>query len=581
MSRIRKQKPLRLRRDFHLKLAIMCGFLCLFGVALFAKLFYLQIVQHEELLSRSEKQYLQTVKVLYGRGKILDRNLNELAANIEVESVYVNPRNIVNKEYTARMLASLLALDGEKTFRKISSKKQFIWIKRKCDLNETAELRHLDLPGVGFITEHKRFYPKRGLASATIGFVGLDNQGLAGIEHAYDSILKGTTFLKVIERDARGKHLGVLSKRPALSRQSSDVALTLDESIQYIAEFHLEAQVKKYNAKGGMVVVMAPDTGEIYAMAAVPRYNPNNYAAFPARLWKNPIISSSFEPGSTFKPIVAAAAIEGGLARPDDLFFCENGSYYVGGTRIGEASNHKFGWLSLSDIIVKSSNIGAVKVAEKLGPERLYKQVRKFGFGEKAGIGLPGENAGKLRGLTHWSKRSLASISFGHEIGATPIQMVAAFAVIANGGNLVRPSIVKAVMKNGRIVQSRESQPVRRVISAYTSRQVVEMLKNVVKKGTASQAAVAGFEVAGKTGTAQKIDPKTRAYSKTAYLSSFIGFVPADAPKLVILVMIDEPESVYWGGKVAAPVFRKIAKQTLRYLNIPSRDERVFILDRV
>lgn len=581
MSRIRKQKPLRLRRDFHLKLAIMCGFLCLFGVALFAKLFYLQIVQHEELLSRSEKQYLQTVKVLYGRGKILDRNLNELAANIEVESVYVNPRNIVNKEYTARMLASLLALDGEKTFRKISSKKQFIWIKRKCDLDETAELRHLDLPGVGFITEHKRFYPKRGLASATIGFVGLDNQGLAGIEHAYDSILKGTTFLKVIERDARGKHLGVLSKRPALSRQSSDVALTLDESIQYIAEFHLEAQVKKYNAKGGMVVVMAPDTGEIYAMAAVPRYNPNNYAAFPARLWKNPIISSSFEPGSTFKPIVAAAAIEGGLARPDDLFFCENGSYYVGGTRIGEASNHKFGWLSLSDIIVKSSNIGAVKVAEKLGPERLYKQVRKFGFGEKAGIGLPGENAGKLRGLTHWSKRSLASISFGHEIGATPIQMVAAFAVIANGGNLVRPSIVKAVMKNGRIVQSRESQPVRRVISAYTSRQVVEMLKNVVKKGTASQAAVAGFEVAGKTGTAQKIDPKTRAYSKTAYLSSFIGFVPADAPKLVILVMIDEPESVYWGGKVAAPVFRKIAKQTLRYLNIPSRDERVFILDRV
>lgn len=564
-----------------MKLAMVCGFLCLFGIALFAKLFYLQIVQHEELLSRSEKQYLQTVKVFYGRGKILDRNLNELAANIEVESVYVNPRNIVNKEYTARTLASLLALDGERTFRKISSKKQFVWIKRKCDLNETAELRHLDLPGVGFITEHKRFYPKRGLAAAAIGFVGLDNQGLAGIEHAYDSILKGAISLKVIERDARGKHLGALGKSPALSKQSSDVALTLDESIQYIAEFHLEAQVKKYNAKGGMAVVMAPDTGEIYAMAAVPRYNPNSYAAFPARLWKNSIVSSSFEPGSTFKPIVAAAAIEGGLARPADLFFCENGSYHIGGTRIGEASNHKFGWLSLSDIIVKSSNIGAVKVAEKLGPARLYKQIRKFGFGERAGIGMPGENAGKLRGLPHWSKRSLASISFGHEIGATPLQMIAAFAAIANGGKLVRPFIVKAVMKNGGIVQSREPRPVRRVISPYTSRQVTEMLKGVVKRGTASQAAVAGFEVAGKTGTAQKIDPKTRAYSKTAYLSSFIGFVPADAPKLVILVMIDEPEFVYWGGKVAAPVFRKIAKQTLRYLNVPSREERVFILDRV
>jgi cell division protein FtsI (penicillin-binding protein 3) len=277
---------------------------------------------------------------------------------------------------------------------------------------------------------------------------------------------------------------------------------------------------------------------------------------------------------------VAAAAIQTGAAFPDEIFFCENGSYKVGQTRIGEAADHKFGWLSLENIIAKSSNIGAIKVAEKLGKNNLYSQVRNFGFGDKLGIDLPGETPGQLREPSHWSNLSLSSISFGHEIAVTPIQILAAISAIANGGKLMLPHVTKAVMKNGAVVKTTKPALLKQVISEKTSRQMVEILKTAVARGTGIKAAVDGFEVAGKTGTAQKIDPETQAYSKTDFLASFVGFVPADAPRIAILVMIDEPKNVFWGGEVAAPVFREIARQALRHLHTPSKEERVFILDR-
>ena len=552
----------------------------LYGAGLTARLFFLQVVNHDVLVAQSAKQYAATTKIFYGRGSIFDRNQNELALNIEVESVYVTPSEIQDKKQSAKTLAAHLDLEPDKLLKKISSQKNFVWIKRKCDLEEIRELRQLDLPGVGFISEQKRFYPKRELAANVIGFVGMDNQGLSGVEHFHQSTLRGMTVHKVMEKDARGRYIRSISQIGKSKTAGTDIVLTIDEVIQFTAEYHLKKQVEKYKAESGLVVVMDPFTGEIYALANVPQFNPNNYLAYPPRRWKNPAVSSSFEPGSIFKPVVASGAIDAGAARPRDLFFCENGKIRIGKVNIGEASNHQFGWLSLEDIIAKSSNIGAIKIAQQLGEANLYKYIKAFGFGGKLGVDLPGESAGQLRSLPDWTGISLASISFGHEIAVTPIQMVAALGAIANGGNLIAPRITKALIKNGKVEQAFKPEKIRRVISEKASQQMVEVLKRTVRQGTGIPAAIPGFEAAGKTGTAQKYDTDSGTYSKTDFLSSFIGFAPADAPRLVILVMIDKPQGSYWGGEVAGPVFSEISKDVLRYLNVPSKDERVYFLNR-
>ena len=545
-----------------------------------SRLFYLQILQHDNLTAQAEKQYLSSMKIYYGRGEILDRNLSPLATNIEVESVYVNPLEIENKRRTAQLLASALDMDLKKILQKVSSRRHFVWIKRKCSPKEIDKLKELDLPGVSFMEEHRRFYPKRELAAHAIGFVGLDNQGLAGVERYQHSTLKGTTSLIFTEKDARGRQIRFTEGFDLRKPKSLDVMLALDEVIQFTTEHYLKEQVQKHKAKAGMAIVMNPHTGEIYSMVSVPLYNPNNYSVYSANSWTNSIISSSFEPGSIFKPILAAAAIDAGKALPNDVFFCENGAYKIGKVSIGEASGHKFGWLTLNDIIAKSSNIGAIKVGQELGASAFYSYMKKFGFGEKLEVDLPGESRGKLRDVSQWSNISLASLSFGHEIGVTPLQIIAAISAIANGGNLMKPHITKAILQDGKVVKQFKPEIINRVISENASRMMIDILKNTVKEGTGMRAGIAGFDVAGKTGTAQKMDPSTHTYSKTAYLSSFIGFVPADSPKLAILVMIDEPQNGHYGGEVAAPVFQQIAKEALRYLNIPSSEERVFILDR-
>jgi len=580
MAKQNKQITGTFRDGINTRLKVVSFLLFLFGAALIARLAFLQIIQHDTLAAQSEKQYLSTVKTHFGRGVIYDRNLNELARNVEVESVYVNPSEILDQKSAARILSATLKLNQDQIYKKISSKKHFVWIKRKCSLDEVAKLKQARLSGVGYVSEQKRFYPKRELAASVLGFVGMDNQGLAGIEYTYQSKLKGITVRRVMERDARGRNIqsleGLHNSRP----RSYDLVLTLDEVIQFTTEYHLKKQVERFKADSGMAVVMNPHTGEIYAMANVPQFNPNHYGAFPSQVWKNNIIASSYEPGSIFKPIVAAAALDRGLARPQDIFFCENGKLKIGKTQIGEASNHKFGWLTMRDIIAKSSNIGAIKIAQKVGRKSFYEYIRKFGFGEKSGLSLPGESAGQLKDQKNWNALSLASISFGQEIAVTPLQMVSALAAIANGGNLMAPHITRALVKNGKVMEQFRPEKIRRVISEKTSRQLVEVLKSVVKTGTGKKAALEGFDVAGKTGTAQKYNMETRSYSKTEFISSFIGFAPADSPRLVILVMIDNPKGLHWGSVVAAPVFRQIAKKALRYLNVPSSKERHFILDR-
>lgn len=570
----------KFRQGFRTRLGLVSALFILYGAALGGRLFYLQILQHESLKEQAERQYVRTLKIHSGRGNILDRNLNPLATNVEVDSVSVNPAEIQDKKYTARMLSSILDLNSNSVLKRLKSKKQFVWIKRKCPVEETEKLKRLGLPGVDFVKEYKRFYPKRELAGSTVGFVGLDNQGLSGIEYFHEDTLKGTTTLRIVERDGRRRFIRAVDGSAEQNQQSGTVVLTLDEVIQFFTEYHLKQQVQKYKAKGGLVVVMAPATGEVYAMAGFPQYNPNNYSAYTPVRRKNNSVVSAYEPGSIFKPIVAAAALESGAVSLNEKFDCENGDYRIGRTRIGEAANHKFGLMSLQNIIVKSSNIGAIKVAQKLGESALYDYIRSFGFGEKMGIDLPAEATGKLHDLSKWSGLSLATVSFGHEIAVTPIQMVTAFSAIANGGNLMLPYVTKEIRRNGKVVKYSKPMVVKRVLSESTSHQMVEILKEVVKRGTGKKAAIKGYEVAGKTGTAQKIDPNTQRYSHSAYLASFIGFVPADAPKLAILVMIDEPQGRYWGGEVAAPVFQKIAQKALHYLNVPARGERVYILDR-
>ena len=580
MAKHGKQNTGSFKDGIKTRLIIVSALFFLVVAALIVRLASLQILQHETLLAKSEKQYVGTVETQFGRGVIYDRNLNELAQNIEVESVYANPSEILNRKAAARVLSKTLNLDRNKVYKKISSKRDFVWIKRKGDLEGIAKLKEADLQGIGFLPEQKRFYPKRELAANVLGFVGVDNQGLAGVEHAHQSRLKGTTIRRVTERDAKGRSIQPPESLRDSSRKSFDLVLTLDEVIQFTAEYHLKKQVERFKADSGMAVVMDPRTGEIYAMANVPQFNPNNYRAFSQHIWKNNIVAGSYEPGSIFKPIVAAAALDKGLARPHDIYFCENGKLKIGKANIGEASDHKFGWMTMSDIIAKSSNIGAIKIAQQVGKKPFYEYIRKFGFGEKSGLSLPGESAGQLKDQKNWSNLSLASISFGHEIAVTPIQMVTAMSAIANGGMLMEPHIIKALIKDGEVVEKFGPRKIRRVISKKTSLQMVEILKSVVKNGTGEKAALDGFDVAGKTGTAQKYNMETRSYSSTEFISSFIGFVPADSPRLVILVMIDNPKGLHWGSVVSAPVFQKIAKKALRYLDITSSKERVLILDR-
>ena len=577
----KKPKSSSFRNVVKVRLIFVSSLLLLFAVSLIARLANLQITQHKTLLAKSEKQpHHGNLKTYFGRGAIFDRNGNKLATNLVVESVFVVPQEVRDRKYTSKVLASALGQNYDRVYKEVSSNKQFAWIKRKASTDEIIHLKKAALSGVRFRSEQKRFYPKRELAANVIGFVGTDDYGLAGIEQTYQGKLKGMVYSQPIKQDGRGRNIQNLGSLSRSNLGNYDLMLTLDEVIQFTAEYHLTKQVERYKADSGMAVVMNPNSGEIYAMANVPQFNPNNYNKFTPETRKNNTVVSSYEPGSIFKPIVAAAALDNGIAQPHDKFFCENGSFKIGGRNIGEASNHKYGSLSMQEIIAKSSNIGAIKIAQKLGKDSFYEYIRKFGFGEKTSIRLPGVSSGLLGKRKNWNERSLASISFGQEIAVTPLQMVVALSAIANGGTLMEPHIAKALMRDGKIIKEIKPKKIRRVISEKTSRQMMEILKFVVENGTGKKAAIDGFEVAGKTGTAQKYIAETQSYSKTEFISSFIGYAPADNPRLAILVMIDNPKGRHWGGVVAAPVFVKIAEKSLRHLNVTSSKERIFILDR-
>ena len=548
-------------------------FLVGFGI-IFLRAFQLQIVKKEHLEKRARLQYLKTIRINSKRGVIYDRNLKELAVSVEVPSIYAQPQRIKEPREVAGRLAKLLAVDRHSILKNIGSSKRFVWVKRQVLLTDEKkeEIRRLTSSGIGMIKESRRFYPKGELAANLIGFAGIDSEGLEGVELYYDRYLKGSSMLIRTEKDATGRTL--LFEDISARAEGMDVVLTIDGTIQYIVEKALKRAVEKAEAKAGVAIVMDPYTGEILAMANVPSFDPNNFTRYSPSYWRNRAITDAFEPGSIMKTFLLAAVLEEGLAERNDIFYCENGRYAVANTVFHDTK--KYGWLSLKNIIKYSSNIGAIKLAERLGKERFYRYLKAFGFGDKTGVELPGEATGLVRSPQRWSAITLDTMAFGQGLSTTAIQLVNAVSAIANGGFLMKPLIVKYIRNHeGQIVKRFDPVVVRRVISEETARKVTNILISVTEKGGTGELAALGMgsiKVAGKTGTAQKPDLEKGGYADGKYIASFLGFVPARKPHLAIIIAIDEPKKGFSGGEVAAPVFREVAKQALLYLGVFPED---------
>jgi cell division protein FtsI (penicillin-binding protein 3) len=552
------------------------------GFALVAlRLVYLQVFQRAELAARAERQQERLVKLEPKRGTIYDRMHRELAVSLDVDSIYGVPAEIENPRAIAQRLSAILNESPRVLERRLAGDKHFVWLSRKVEPAKAEKVKALGSREIGSLLESKRFYPKKTLAGPLLGFTGIDNEGLEGLERAYDKVLHGVSGWMIAEKDAVGRTVfpgGSGFRFRQQTKPGNDIVLTIDEVIQHITEKELDAALASSHAKGGVCIVMNPDNGEVLALsvrtAAHGRqaFNPNEPQRYKPADWRNRAVTDAFEPGSIFKPILASAALEERVVHPLERFDCSAGKIQLADRVIKDA--HENGVLTFTDVIADSSNVGTIKVALRLGKERFSKYIDAFGFGHKTGVDIPGEIPGLLKDSRVWSGVSIGSIAIGQEIGVTPIQMAAAYCALANGGMLVKPYIVSEIVdRDGGEGKRFGPQPVRRVISEETCTKVNKILQRVIESGTGQRAQPAGYTAAGKTGTAQKIDQKTGVYSKKDYLSSFVGFVPAVSPKLVILVMVDTPEGVVYGGSVAAPVFKAIAEQSLAYLQVAPDNE--------
>jgi cell division protein FtsI (penicillin-binding protein 3) len=553
-------------RRYVLLLLLLSGF----GLVLF-RLVTLQVFQAAELSVRADRQHQKTVSLEGARGTIVDRHGKILAMNVEVPSVFGVPNSLESPLKTARQLSPILHVRTDELERKLRQDRSFVWLARKLDPEQGRRLDLLSLDGIGVVMEGRRFYPKGPLLAHVLGFSGMDGEGLEGLEHRYESYLRGEKRMMVLQRDAFGRTVfpkGMTERSPTPGRS---LVLTIDEVIQYLAERELEEAVNRAQAKSGTMIVLDPKTGAVLAMAVSPRFDPNAVSALSADRWRNRALTDAYEPGSTMKAMMAAAAIEERVVRPNTMVFGEHGHMTVANTVIHD--HERLGWVSFAQVIQKSSNIGAAKTGMALGEQRLYRYLQAFGFGQRTEIDLPGEGVGLVRNTKDWGRRSVASISMGQEIGVTPLQMVSAIAAIANGGVLMKPHVVSEIRDaDGHILKQVSPQARRRVVSPETARSVTKILEGVVTDGTGTKAAIPGFRVAGKTGTAQKIDPRTGTYSTSRFVASFAGYVPADNPQLAMIVIIDEPQGDVWGGAVAAPLFSRVGGQVLSYLGVPSHE---------
>jgi cell division protein FtsI (penicillin-binding protein 3) len=553
------------KRSFILKAIIIFSF-----IAVSLRLADIMIVNHGYYTGKAKKQQFTTEDIRVRRGAILDRNGRELVLNLELESLYCDPKTLYLDEENTKVLASAMSKKPAVILSKVPDSGRFAWIERKLDPAVAAKIRALKIRGLGFVPEAKRYYPGGEIASHIIGLVDVDNRALEGIEMKYDKYLTTTGGKVSMGRDASGK---ILSSGIDLEAKGNNVLLTIDSGLQYIVETEIGKAVRQWNAAAASVIMMDPLTGEILALANRPTYDPNVPGRVSPSERRNRAITDLYEPGSTFKIVIGLGALEEKLVRPESLFDVSRGAIDVGGKTIHDV--HKNGVLTFREVIQKSSNVGSVMVGMKLGRERLYKYAKLLGVGDKSGIDLPGEVSGSLKPPERWSGTSHGAIPIGQEVAVTPLQILRAYSAVANGGYLVVPHIVSEIVSpDGRVLYSFMEKERRQIVSRNTAETFKDILKGVVDEGgTGKSASVEGNGVAGKTGTAQLIDPKTKRYSKDKFVSSFVGFVPADNPKLAMVVVVHEPKGQIYGGVVAAPVFRDIALQALSYLDVPREDD--------
>ncbi len=546
--------------------AVLFIFVVFIMVGLIGRLVYLQSWRSPWLAENATDQRIREIPVEAKRGIIYDRHGRELAVSTSSESVYAIPAEIRNPEETAAKLAALLTLDRDALAAKLKKRQSFLWIKRKIDAAIALEVRKLGLPGIGITQENRRNYPQGRLAAHVLGFTGIDSQGLDGVELTFDSYLRGRPGAIVIEYDARGREIPTATHRYAPPVPGQNLYLTIDTVIQQIVERELEKVLRETQAKQVSIIALDPATGEILALANKPDYDPNDFAAFTPKLWRNNAISNAYEPGSTFKIITTAAAIGEKVVQPEDRFF-DPGAIEVQGRHIHCWRQGGHGSQSFVEVVKNSCNVGFVNVGLRLGADAFYRYFAAFGFNKPTGVDLPGEARGLMVEHAKVKPINIATMAIGQSIAVTPVQLVTAAAAIANDGVLLRPQIVREARDvEGRVTRAFAPDPVTRVIEAKTAQTVKGILEKVVEEGTGRNAYHEGFRIAGKTGTAQKVGEG--GYAQGRYVASFVGFAPADNPRIALLVIIDEPVGPYYGGVIAAPVFGTVVRDILQYLQV-------------
>ncbi len=578
--------PMKLARFW-----LVCGFFLFWAFAIAGRLFWLQIIRHNDYVERAEKQQQRTFEVAPRRGVLYDRNLHELAMTVQVDSIYAVPSEIDDRNAAARTLAAIVHTDPEDKLsreeqiaHRLDEGRNFAWVARRVTPEVAAKVRALNMKGIYFQNEFQRFYPDNQIAAQVLGYVGLDDNGLGGLEGKFDGKLHGVPGRVFTAMDARRHVLGSVAHEP---EPGQNLQLTIDENIQFMAERALDHNMERTHADSGTVVVQDVHTGQILALAIRPTFNPNQFRHTTPALLKNHAVSDVYEPGSTFKLVTYSAALDQGVTHPDDMIDCQGGQIKMAGGRIihDDKADH-FGVVTVHYALEHSSDVAAVKLALKMGPDNFYKYIHDFGFGSRTGAELPGETRGLLRTPNRWGSSSIGSIAIGQEVGVTPIQLVSMVSTIANGGVYLPPHVLIAqpAGTNGQAAPQMQAQPfsaggdlpdplpqgAHRVLSTMTAAQMRKMMEGVVLYGTGKPAQLNGYSSGGKTGTAQKVDPVTHLYSKTMHVASFAGIAPVNNPVIAVAVIMDNPKGAsYYGTAVSAPVFAEVAQQVLEYLSVP------------
>jgi cell division protein FtsI (penicillin-binding protein 3) len=548
------------------RLYLLGAVLLLWCVVICGRLVFLQIFSYGKFVKQAGHQQQRAIPLAAKRGIIYDRAGRELAMSVLVDSAFAVPTEVKDLPTAVSLITRITGDDYNVVLADCRAHKTFCWVARKASDETIERINSLKLQGIHFQKEPKRFYPARDLAAQVLGSVGMEDSGQSGIEHEFDDQLRGHPGKMAISVDARRQWFADVETQPD---PGDNLVLTIDKNIQYIAEKELEQAIHDTQAIAGTVIVENPHTGEILALANRPTFNPNQRKQITPGALTNRAVSYAYEPGSTFKLVTISAALEEKLTNPDEVFDCQMGSIVYNGMRIRDSKPH--GLLPVWGVLSESSDVGSIKIALRLGEDRFYKYIRAFGFGQQTGIELPGETRGMTKPVSRWSKVSIAAISMGQEIGISPIQLTSLISTFANDGVWVAPRILTGTVQPQGTPQTVAFHPgaSHRVISSYTAAEMRSMMQKVVLEGTGRKAILEGYTSAGKTGTGQKVDPATGAYSKTKYIASFAGFAPLNNPQIVVAVILDSAVGLHQGGQVSAPVFRRISQQVLEYMHVP------------